>query len=200
MVDVEITLQRMLEGLVIGIVAGVAIGIFMGWYSHAYRLLDPLISGTYPLPKIALLPLMLILFGIGNAPIVATVAISTFYSLVINTFQGVRSVDKVLVRMSMNLGSNTRQLLLNVVLPSTLPMIFAGIRIGLGISLLVAISAEFVIGNAGLGYLIWLSWQIYNVQQMYAGLFVCILLGLIFTYPLLYIERRLTPWRQTPNA
>jgi len=188
----------MFAGLVIGASVGILVGVLIGWFKPLYRMLDPLISATYPIPKIAILPLMLVLFGIGNLPIIVIIAIESFYAVVFNTVEGVHSVDNILIRMSRNLGGNTRQILRKVVLPSILPFIFVGVRISLGVALIVDIASQFVIGNAGIGFRLWLSWQIFDIKQMYSMLVVVALLGLLFTYPLLYGEKRLMPWRKQP--
>ncbi|HBY92342.1 MAG: ABC transporter permease [Ardenticatenaceae bacterium] len=189
-----ITIRRVALGFTIGTVPAVAIGVLMariGWLS---ALLDPLISLTYPIPHIAILPLLLVIFGLGSPPIIALSAIVCFYPAIVNTLAGVRQVDERLVMMARNLGASNRQILWKIALPGALPTIFAGLRLGLGLALLGAVAGEFVAASDGIGAQTWIYWQIYQIDNMYATLIVIVTIGFLTTNAMLAIERRFFGW------
>lgn len=194
------SLWRILLGFLVGSAAGIAAGALMGWYRWCEHLLDPLISATYPIPKIALLPLILLWLGFGEVSKVAIVAISSFYQVAISTFAGVRSVDPILVRAAVDCSATGLQILRKVILPGALPSVFAGLRLGLGVSLLVVVAAEFVAAKFGIGYLIWSSAEVFQTERMMVGIMVTSLLGFGFTAILRALERAAIPWQRTPQA
>ncbi len=192
----EYSLFRIIVGFLIGAVVGVIVGVLMGWYRWCEQFFDPLISATYPIPKIAILPLILLWLGFGELSKVAIVAISSFYQVAISTFAGVRSVDPILVRAAVDCSASELQILLKVILPGALPSVFTGLRLGLGVSLIVVVAAEFVAAKFGIGYLIWSSAQIFQTERMMAGIIVTSALGFGLTFLLKLIERAAIPWRQ----
>jgi len=184
-------------GFLIGAVPGIVGGLFIGRFRGLRAVIDPLVAATYPIPKIALLPLLLVIFGLGEASKVAMVAITGFYLVLITTAQGVMRIEPVLLQAGRNYGAEGWALFVHVILPASLPAIFTGLRLALGNSLLIIIAAEFVAADQGLGYLIWISWSTMATGHMYAGLVVIAALGLLFTNGLDWIGRRLMPWLQT---
>lgn len=193
----EYSLFRIVLGFLIGSAVGIIVGVLMGWYRWCEQFFDPLISATYPIPKIALLPLILLWLGFGELSKVTIVAISSFYQVAISTFAGVRSVDPVLVRAAVDCSASEPQILRKVIVPGALPSIFAGLRLGLGVSLIVVVAAEFVAAKFGIGYLIWSSAQIFQTERMMAGIVVTSALGFCFTFFLKRIERAAIPWQRT---
>jgi len=181
----------------IGAVPGVVAGLLIGRFRGLRAVVDPLVAATYPIPKIALLPLLLVLFGLGEGSKVAMVAITGFYLVLITTAQGVMRIEPVLLLAGRNYGAQGWALFAHVILPASLPAIFTGLRLALGNSLLIIIAAEFVAADQGLGYLIWISWSTMATGRMYAGLVVIAVLGLLFTNGLDWAGRRLMPWLQT---
>lgn len=188
------SLQRIMFGFALGATLGVILGLIMGWFNWVRAFLNPIIAITFPIPKIALLPLLLILFGIGETSKVVLVAIPVFFLVLITTVDGVLGLDPVIIQAGQNYGASGWKLFVKVILPATLPAIFTGLRLALGISLLVIVAAEFVSANEGLGQLIWTSWTTLSVGKMYAGLVVIAILGLIFNNGLAYVERIVMPW------
>jgi NitT/TauT family transport system permease protein len=188
------SLWRIAAGFVIGVVPGVLTGLAMGWSRAVRAALDPLVAATYPLPKIAILPLLLLIFGIGEASKVAVVAIAAFFMVVITTAHGVMQIDPALILAARSLGAGGGRLFTRVVLPAILPAVFTGLRLALGMSLLVIVAAEFVAADRGIGYLIWISWSTLSVAKMYAGLVTIAALGLLFTAGLERAGRVLMPW------
>lgn len=194
--DVGISLQRILVGFTLGSIPGIIIGLLMGWFRGVRAFVDPIVAATYPLPKISLLPLLLVIFGLGEASKVATVAIAGFFLVLISTVHGVRHIDPVLVQAGKNYGASGPRLFTKVIFPAALPSIFTGLRLSLGVSLLIIVAAEFVAANRGIGHLIWMSWSTLSMGKMYVGLVVIAFFGLLFTTGLKQLGEMLMPWAQ----
>jgi len=192
----RISLWRVLAGFVVGALPAVIFGLLMGWFRALYAIFDPLIAALYPVPKIALLPLFLIWFGLGETTKIVTIAVAVFFLVLITTVNGVRLVDPILIEAAQSYGAKGWRLFYKVIFPATLPAIFTGLRLGLGVALLVIVGAEFVAANKGIGYLIWISWSTLAVNKMYVGLMVIAALGLLTTNGLEWLRRRLMPWAQ----
>ncbi len=192
----SISLLRILAGFALGTLPAVILGLLMGWFRLFHALFDPLVAATYPVPKIALLPLFLIWFGLGETTKIATIAVAVFFVVLITTVNGVRQIDPVLIEAGQSYGARGWRLFQKVILPATLPAIFTGLRLGLGVALLVIVGAEFVASNRGIGYLIWISWSTLAVNKMYVGLITISLLGLLSTWGLEQLRRRLMPWAE----
>jgi NitT/TauT family transport system permease protein len=193
---IGISLWRIVAGFLLGAVPGVVAGLLMGMSRTLRALLDPLVSAVYALPKIAILPLVMLVFGIGELSKVILVAIATFTLVLINAMAGVRGLDPILVEAARSFGAGRREIFWHVILPGALPVIFAGLRLGLGVSLVVIIAAEFVAAKSGIGYLIWFSWSTLVTEDMFVGLGVIALLGVGFTEGLKHLERLLIPWER----
>jgi NitT/TauT family transport system permease protein len=194
LIHIAASLQRVILGFGIGAFLGLVVGLAMGWSRLAEKIADPLISVFYPIPKTALLPLILIIFGIGESGKVAIVAIAVFFTVVINTAAGVRSIEPVIIDAARNYGARGMRMFIKVVIPAAMPEIFTGLRLGLGIGLVVIIAAEFVASNQGLGYMVWLAWGTLATKRMYAGLVVIGIIGLITTRLLQWLGKKLMPW------
>jgi ABC-type nitrate/sulfonate/bicarbonate transport system permease component len=192
--NLSITLRRVAAGFVIGTIPAVLVGLLLARVKWASLIIDPLISLTYPIPHIATLPLLLVIFGLGSPPIIALSAIVCFYPAVVNTAAGVRQVDERLVQMGRNMGASNRQLLWKIIIPAALPTMFAGLRLGLGLALLGGIAGEFVAASEGIGAQTWLFWQVYKIEDMYATLVVIIATGFTMTNIMLFLERRFFSW------
>jgi len=193
-IHLKASLQRIVLGFLLGSSLGIVLGLLMGWFNSIRAFLKPIVAITFPIPKIALLPLLLILFGIGELSKIIMVAIPVFFLVLITTTDGVLGLDPVIIQAGKNYGATGWKLFVKVIFPATLPTIFTGLRLALGVSLLVIVAAEFVSANEGLGQLIWLSWTTLSVSKMYAGLVVIAILGLIFSNGLEYLEAHLMPW------
>lgn len=190
----SLSLQRIILGFLLGAVPGIILGLLMGWFKGVRAFVDPIIAATYPIPKISLLPLLLIIFGLGETTKVVIVAIGGFFLVLITTAHGVVQIDPVMIQAAQNYGATGWKLFTKVILPASLPSIFTGLRLSLGVSLIVIVAAEFVAAKRGIGYLIWISWQTLSVGKMYAGLVVIAILGMLFTRGLERLGRALMPW------
>ena len=194
--DIRLTLIRILGGFLLGSVPAIAIGLAMGLSWPIRTLLMPVATVIYALPKIALLPLMIVVFGLGEASKLAIVALSIFFLVALNTMSGVLAIDQSYRDVARNFGASPLATFWTVALPGALPSIFTGLRLALGFALVVIVGTEFLSARqGGLGDLIWQSWQILAIRDMFVGLIITGLLGWVLTIGLDLIERLVIPWK-----
>ena len=172
-----------------------AVGLLIGVNRWARAWIDPLISLLYPVPKIALIPLVLLIFGLGEAGKYALIAIGVFFVMAINTQAGVRQIEPALLEAARAFRFRTGTLYRNVLLPAALPNIFAGLKLSIGIAIVLAVAAELRAANSGLGFVIWNAWETLQVERMYAALIVVSLLGYALSLAGDALERLALPWR-----
>lgn len=192
--DLVVTLQRVVAGFLLGAVPGVLLGLLMGWIRIVRLVFDPIVTIIYPVPRIAILPLFLVIFGLGSPPIIAITALICFFPAVVTTYAGVRGLDPNLPRMARNLGASRMQIMTKIAFPAALPVMFAGLRLSLGLALTGEVAAEFVAASNGIGAEIWRYWQIYRIEEMYANITVISLIGIGLSFGLLEIQKRLLSW------
>lgn len=192
-----ISVQRVLIGFVIGAVPGLLLGLAMGLYRYLRLIVEPLVAATYPVPKSAIFPLFLLIFGLGESSKVAVVAVGVFFPVVINTAAGVLAIDKVYRDVGRNFRASGFQTFRTVALPGALPLVMTGVKLAIGMALMLIVAAEMLGGDSGLGYLIWNSWQTFSVETMYIALIVISVLGVVFNLIVNEIERLLVPWRRS---
>ena len=192
------TLWRVFAGFMIGAAPGILVGMAMGMNKTIRIMLDGTMSAIYVLPKIAIFPIMMLVFAnpFGEGPKIAVVAISAFFLVAINTMAGVRDIDPVYIQAGVNYGANRQQLFRHVILPGALPVIFAGLRLALGTALIVIVAIEFVRARKGVGFVTFYYWEVLITEKMYAGLFVVMGLGVLLTFGLQWLERRIMPWQR----
>lgn len=190
-----ISLQRIVIGFLIGALPGIVVGLAMGLFSPIRAVIQPLIDATFPIPKIAILPLFIMIFGIGEESKYAIIATAVIYLVLINTVAGVRNIDRIYLDVGKNFHASRLMMFTDIAFPGALPLIVAGIKLGMGVALLVIVSAEFVGARSGLGYLIWTSWQVFQVEKMYVGLMVIAVVGFASAILLTWVERVLVPWK-----
>jgi len=190
------TLFRVGCGYGIAIVPAVTLGLMMAMWKPVRYALDPLIAALFPIPKIALMPLLLLAFGFGEMSKIAVVAIAAFFPILINTYSGAAGIEKIYIDAARNFGATPGIMFRRIVLLGAMPMIFTGLRLALGISLLVVVAAEFVAAEDGVGQLIWISWELLQVDRMFVGVVTMGLLGVLSTLLLQEIEQHVIPWKQ----
>lgn len=188
---------RLVAGFALGAIPGIAIGLVMGLNRLVRAALDPIVAATYPIPKIALLPLIMLAFGIGEGSKITIVAIAVIYLVLINTMTGVLTIDRIYFDVAKNFGAPWPKLFARVIIPGALPLIFSGLRLSMGVSLIVIVSAEFVAAKSGIGYLIWTSWSMLLIENMFVGIIVITVLGVVSTFLLKELERVCVPWQQS---
>jgi ABC-type nitrate/sulfonate/bicarbonate transport system permease component len=193
--NTAITFQRILVGLVLGAVPGIAAGLVMGMNRWAAAVLDPIVALLYPIPKIAILPLVLLIFGLGEESKYALVAIGVFFIMAINTQSGVRQIEPIYLDVTRAFRIRPLSVYLHVVLPGAMPNIFTGLKLSIGVAVVLAVAAEFSAARNGLGYTIWNGWQTGQVEKMYVALVVVSVLGFLMTAVLDACERYAIPWR-----
>lgn len=192
--DLAISLERIFGGFLLGAVPGLLIGLTMGLFPVAKAVLDPVIAATYPIPKLAIMPLIMIIFGLTELEKMVVIAVGTFFMILINTVAGVVNLDRSYWDIAKNYGSSTVNYYFKVAFPGALPMIFAGIKLGMGMALLLIVAAEMNGATGGIGYRLWESYAIFDMPVMFASLIVMALLGYIFTILLDELERLVIPW------
>ena len=188
------SLRRLAIGFVVGGVPALVIGIIMGLNTTVRAMIDPLIAATYPIPKSSILPLALLVLGLGEASKVFMVAVGVFYPIAMNTMTGVHQINPIYLDVGRNFKASRWNVFWTIALPGALPMIMTGVRLGVGMGLVLIAIAEMVGANSGLGYLIWNAWQTFSVDQMYVGLFMIALIGFVLTIAINELEKLLVPW------
>ncbi|GAA2801990.1 ABC transporter permease [Kitasatospora paracochleata] len=183
-------------GLAVGI--GVPLGLLIGWYRPLAELLSPLLELFRNTAALALLPVFVLVLGIGETSKIAIVLYACLWPILLNTISAVRTVDPTLLRLARSLDLSPLRLFQKVILPASVPVVFTGIRLAGAVSILVLVAAEMVGAKAGLGYLINASQYNFAIPQMYAGILTISVIGVAFNQLLLAIERRLTAWRPGP--
>jgi len=193
--DIIYSVYRIFIGYIVGCALGMLLGIGMGLSGALRMTFYPLIIVTYPIPKIAILPLIMLIFGIGDLSKIVVVAIGSFFLVLMNTLHGVDSLASIYHDVANVYKITKRNFIFKIVLPGSLPSIFTGLKLAIGYSLVIVVAAEFSGANKGIGYLIWQSWETFSIKSMYAGIFVIGVLGFVFSYTLDILERKLVPWK-----
>jgi NitT/TauT family transport system permease protein len=194
-IDLLATLGRIFGGFAIALVIGVLLGIWMATSERVYAITDNFIAALYPLPKVTLIPLLIIWLGTGGPFMLAISCLGAIFPIVINTVLGIRQADPGLVLAARDLNATRRQIIAKVLLPSAIPSIFAGVRLGLGVSIILVVAAEMVVGKLGLGARLYLAGQVLETEQVFAVLIVLATLGILITKAQDAIDIRLGHWR-----
>jgi NitT/TauT family transport system permease protein len=189
------SMRSFVAGLLIAVVIGVFLGVATGRWRFAYNALDPLVSAFYSVPAVALVPLIGFIFKYqGDAPRVAAVALFCVFPVLINTQQGVRNVDRGLLEVARAFNTSERRLWTDVILPSAMPYVLAGVRLAIGRGLIGMIVAEFLVGLVGLGYLIVQYGNVFRIDRMFVPIIVVAAMGAVFMGLVQWVESRVAPW------
>ena len=191
-----ITLLRIFVGFALAAVCGIVLGVLMGMSRTVARVADVWIAALYPLPKISLIPLLIIWVGTGEAYKIVISAISAFFPIVISTYSGIRQTDRGLIKAAKDLGANARQIQLKVVIPGAIPSIFAGLHLGMGIAIILVVAAEMIGGSSqgGMGWLLISSGQVMETEKVFASLIVLAVVGAVVIKLQQWIDRKVAPW------
>ncbi|HEY3920088.1 MAG TPA: ABC transporter permease [Stellaceae bacterium] len=192
------TVLFLFVGYGIGCATAIVLGILMGSSRPIFNLLEPLIELLRPLPKPALLPALILFLGLGARMEITIVALGCFFPVLINTLQGVRAVDPTMINTARTFGHGRVAIWRRILLPASAPYILAGMRISLGLGLILVVTAEMISGNGGLGDAILAAQRTFLVKESYAWLVVLALLGLALTWFFSMVERRLAFWSAPP--
>ncbi|WP_336055829.1 ABC transporter permease [Nitratireductor sp. CH_MIT9313-5] len=189
------SLYRLLVGWAFGSLLGIAVGLLIGLFSLARAGLLPLVSALFPIPKIALLPLFIIWFGIGEGSKVATILFGTFFPTVIATYGGVDNVDRNLIRMGQSFGMSWLSIVRKIIIPGAMPAILSGARISASIAIVLLVAAEMIGAEFGIGAYILMAGALFALDQLIAGVAILSILGLSIAWLIGKAEQRLLAWR-----
>jgi ABC-type nitrate/sulfonate/bicarbonate transport system permease component len=191
-----VSLYRALGGFALAAVVGIFLGVLMGRSKLVAGLLDPFFSGTYAVPKLALFPIFIFVFGIGSLSKVALVFLECLYPIVIMSYHGARSVNRVLLWSAQNMGASRGATLRRVVIPASAPFIFAGFRVAVPVAMIVVVITEMVSSADGLGYLVIYSLSSLRTDRMLAVVVVIAILGYLLDKALVVARDRLIYWEK----
>jgi len=194
-VDIGWTVLRVVIGTLLGAIPGLVFGVLLGLSPIARAFVQPAINALYPIPKIAMFPLVMMIFGIGETSKWIIVAIAVFFQMFFSTLAGVVNIEKIYLDVASNFKASRWQTYRTIAVPGALPFIFTGLQLGVGMALIVVIIAENFGTQVGIGYLIWRSWQVFEVGDMYVGLVVVAALGYGFQLLLQQVQKRIIPWK-----
>ena len=189
------SLTRFLVGSLLGAGLGISIGILIGLFSYIRSGLVPLVAALFPIPKIALLPLFVIWFGIDEGSKYALIAFGTFTPTVVATYGAVDNVDRTLIRMGQSFGLSWFSIVRKIVLPGAMPGILSGLRISLAIAIILLVAAEMLGAEYGIGAYILQAGSLYDLERLFAGVVILSLLGVLLNTTIAWIERRVLIWR-----
>ena len=190
----QATLLRVLFGVVIGGVPGLLLGLVLGWSPRLRAYVDPFVATLHPIPKLAVLPMIMMIFGLGEASKVVVVAAGVFFPMLLTSMAGVRQIQGAFFDIAAVYGATRAQMFRHVVVPGSLPFVLTGLRLAFNIGLLIALAVELLTAQRGLGKMIWLAWETMRIEDLYAALVVIAALGIGFNLFLSWLSARLVPW------
>jgi ABC-type nitrate/sulfonate/bicarbonate transport system permease component len=198
--DLGWTTQRVAIGFLLGAIPGILLGLALGLSPVLNAFLLPIIGAIYPVPKVALFPLVMMFFGLGETSKWAIVAIAVFFQVFFSTLAGVVNIDPIYLDVARNFGASRWQTYRSIALPAAMPYVFTGCQLGLGMALIVVVVAEQFGTKNGLGFLIWRSWQVFEVRDMFVGLTMVALLGTVLRFLTIRLEHALVRWKSPSSV
>ena len=182
-------------GFAAAVVAGVTLGILIGWYKRLRMLLDPTLTALYATPRVAMIPLILIWFGIGMWSKVFIVFISAFFPVLVNTVGGMRAIDRDLLRAARAFCASDWQIFKTVAIPGSVPFILTGIRQGVALGLIGVVVGEMFGGSEGIGFMVAYGGQTFATDTLFVGVVIIAAAGIVLTWIAERLERRFSQWR-----
>ena len=198
--NLTITLSRVLVGLFIAMIFGTIIGIAIGYTKKGRFALRPLVLLTSPVPKIMLLPILVVILGIGEASRITLIFLAAVYPIIFNVWQGIDNIPLIRFEVARSLNLRKLQKLKHLILPSILSPLFSGIRISIGISLIVAFFAESFATDSGIGYFVIRGWELLQIKDIFSGIVVMSLLAFILIHIMSSVENKILEWGDTKNG
>ena len=189
-----VTMSRIAMGLLVGVGIGVTLGLAMGASRRLRRLLDPVVAAIHPIPRLAFFPLLIVVFGVGEMSKLAAVSLGAFFPMLLNTVAGVRGMNPVHLELARNYGASRRQMFLHVLLPGSMPLMLTGLRLASNVAFHSTIGVEMVGSRTGLGAALWLSWQTFRIDHLYAILVVIAAIGIGLATLIRVVTQRSAPW------
>jgi ABC-type nitrate/sulfonate/bicarbonate transport system permease component len=193
--NLSVSLYRLIVGWTLGTILGIAVGILIGLFSLARAGLLPLVSALFPIPKIALLPLFVVWFGIGEGSKVATILFGTFFPTVIATYGGIDNVDRNLIRMGQSFGLTWLSIVRKIIIPGAMPAILSGFRISASIAIVLLVAAEMIGAQYGIGAYILMAGSLFAIDQLIAGVAILSVIGLVIAWLIGRAEKYFLNWR-----
>jgi ABC-type nitrate/sulfonate/bicarbonate transport system permease component len=193
--EVGVSLGRVGLGFVCGAAPGLVLGLLMGRSTRLRAAVDPLVASAHPIPKITILPLVMLIFGIGETSKVLVIGLAAFFPVLINSMAGARQISPIHFEVADNYGASALRTLTRVLLPGSLPLVLSGVRLALNIALLSTMAMEMMFATRGLGAVVWRSWQTMRVEEIYAALAAIAVIGICFNLAIQALTRRLVPWQ-----
>lgn len=190
----QATLGRIVVGFAMGLVPALVLGLWLGLFKWPRQVLAPIFNALYTVPKVAIFPLLLLIFGLGDMSKYVLVAIGVFFLVFFNTLHGVLQIPSIYFDVARNAGASLRQIMTGVALPASLPSVFTGLKLAVGHSYVLIAASEFVGAKSGVGYYIWSSWQLFSISRMYVGIVLISLMGYLSMVLVEQLQRRLVPY------
>ncbi|MEL7633206.1 ABC transporter permease [Sporomusa sphaeroides] len=192
--------QRSLMGFFVAVSLAIPLGIFMGWFKRVEKIVDPLMQICRNTVTLALYPVFILVFGLGEVSKIGIIFWGSIWPILINTIEGVKTVDPLLVKAARSMAMSRLGLFIHVILPAAVPSILTGLRISATRSLIILVAAEMLGASAGLGFLIFDAQHKYQPEKMYAGILVLMMLGMSVNYLIVTLESYLTRWKGTAET
>jgi ABC-type nitrate/sulfonate/bicarbonate transport system permease component len=192
-----ISLQRVLVGSAMGVGAGIVAGVALGTSRWCRVALEPLLSALYTVPKLAIFPLLLLIFGLNDTALDISIAITVFFFMWISTMTAFLAVSPGYREVADTFNAGRWQMFRHVLLPAALPQMFIGLRLSLGVAVLMMVGVEFSQSNSGIGHLIWYSWSLFRPSDMYVGIIATAVMGLVLSSVVKWVSLAILPWART---
>jgi NitT/TauT family transport system permease protein len=191
-----VSLERSVAGFFLGVIISIPMGLLIGWFKGFERFLDPLLQTFRQTSALALFPVFILIFGIGEVSKVAIIFWGVQWPILISTISGVKNVDPLLIKSARSMGASTFTIFRKVIIPGAFPSIFTGLRLSATSAILILIAAEMIGSNAGLGFLLYQSEVTFEIPDMYAAIITMSLLGLAINYSLIAFGSKITKWKE----
>ena len=188
------TAARIAGGLVFGVTIGVTAGLAVGTSQRLRRIADPIVAALHPIPRLAFFPLLIVIFGIGESSKIAAVSLGAFFPMFLNTVAGVRAMNPTHVELGRNYGANAWQMFVHVLIPGAMPLMLTGLRLSSNTAFHGTIGVEMVGSRTGIGAMLWLSWQTFRIDNLYAILVVIAAIGIGLATAIRWVSNRTAPW------
>ena len=193
--DIYVSASEFLIGFGLAVVIGIPLGILLGWNQRLNAIFDPFVSALYATPRVALLPLIILWLGIGTKSIVAVVFLGAIFPILVNTISGVKTIDESLLLCARSFGATTHQLLTTLAIPSSVPMIIAGMRLAVGRGLVGVVVGELIASRAGVGHMMSLAGSTFQTDKLFVGVVILAFSGFMLNEGLKKLESRFEGWR-----
>ncbi|MFQ5855958.1 MAG: ABC transporter permease [Anaerolineae bacterium] len=193
--DIRVSAIEFVVGYALAVLSGIPLGILLGWYRRVNAMFDPFVSALYATPRVALLPLLILWLGIGVESKMAVVFLGAFFPVLVNTLAGVRTIDEMLLKCARSFGANDRQIFITLALPSSVPFVITGMRLGAGRGLVGVVVGELVAATAGVGYMMSIAGATFQTDKVFVGIILLAGSGYVLVEILKRLEARFESWR-----